>query len=139
LVNERFLNGRSDDIETRCSCTSAERSHGGDHVMTDARTVTAQLQSFKTFRLSLKGSVVLPDDAKYDELRTPWLEVIDQRPAMIVDAECAEDVVASVNFAREHRLSLGVMATGHGIAAPCDGLLLRFTKMNQRAGPGKLD
>jgi len=39
--------------------------------MTDARTVTAQLQSFKTFRLSLKGSVVLPDDAKYDELRTP--------------------------------------------------------------------
>jgi len=101
--------------------------------MTDARTVTAQLQSFKTFRLSLKGSVVLPDDAKYDELRTPWLEVIDQRPAMIVDAECAEDVVASVNFAREHRLSLGVMATGHGIAAPCDGLLLRFTKMNQIA------
>lgn len=67
--------------------------------MTDARTVTAQLQSFKTFRLSLKGSVVLPDDAKYDELRTPRLEVIDQRPAMIVDAECAEDVVASVNFA----------------------------------------
>jgi len=61
------------------------------------------------------------------------LEVIDQRPAMIVDAECAEDVVASVNFAREHRLSLGVMATGHGIAAPCDGLLLRFTKMNQIA------
>jgi len=50
----------------------------GDHVMTDARTVTAQLQSFKNFRLSLKGSVVLPDDAKYDELRTPWLEVIEQ-------------------------------------------------------------
>ncbi len=46
--------------------------------MTDARTVTAQLQSFKNFRLSLKGSVVLPDDAKYDELRTPWLEVIEQ-------------------------------------------------------------
>jgi FAD/FMN-containing dehydrogenase len=86
--------------------------------------------ALKALKQDIKGSVVLPDAAHYDELRRPWLEVLEQHPAMIVEADCAEDVVASVNFARDHGLSLGVMATGHGIAAPCNGLLLRFTKMN---------
>jgi len=96
----------------------------------DARTVTARSQSFKTFKDSLNGSVLLPNDHRYDKLRTPWLEVMEQRPAVIVEAASVTDVVAAVDFAREEGLDFGVMATGHGIAAPCDGLLLRFGDMD---------
>ncbi len=92
-------------------------------------STTIDSSVLKALKRDIKGSVVLPDAAHYDELRTPWLEVLEQHPAMIVDADCVEDVVASVHFARDHKLSLGLMATGHGIAAPCDGLLLRFTRM----------
>ncbi len=83
----------------------------------------------KAFGDALNGSVVVPGDADYDSLRTPWLHIIEQHPALIVEAAGVGDVVAAVNFARDESLSLGVMSTGHGIAAPCDGLLLRFSKM----------
>lgn len=102
-----------------------------------------------TLRSQLDGGVSLPGDTDYDELRSPWLQVVDQHPALIVDAASAADVVSAVNVARMHGLPLAVMATGHGIAAPCDdGLLLRLAKMKQitvdpaekiaRLGPGVL-
>lgn len=93
-------------------------------------TISANSPALKALGRTLKGAIHLPRDFGYDKLRTPWLDVVDQHPALIVDAACAEDVVAAVDFARTERLSFGVMSTGHGIAAPCDGLLLRFTKMN---------
>lgn len=40
-------------------------------------------------------------------------------------AEGAADVLAAVRLARERGLpGVGVMATGHGVAAPCDGGVL---------------
>src|SRR3712207_2153106 len=39
-------------------------------------------------------------------------------------AKGAADVMASVRFAREHGLGAGVLATGHGVASPCDGGVL---------------
>jgi len=92
--------------------------------------VSPESPALKALTRAVKGSVVLPGDGDYDKLRTPWLEVMEQHPALIVEAAGVEDVVAAVDFARNEGLHLGVMATGHGIAAPCDGLLLRFAKMN---------
>ena len=101
----------------------------------------------KPLRSQLAGQLHLPGDARYDELRKPWLEVVDQHPALIVEAKSAADVAAAILFARDHELTLGVMATGHGIAAACDGgLLLNLSEMKQidvnakartaRVGPG---
>src|SRR4028119_867551 len=39
-------------------------------------------------------------------------------------AEGAADVMAAVSFAREFGMGVGVMATGHGVGAPCDGGVL---------------
>lgn len=95
-----------------------------------ARRNSAQTYRFKRLSEELDGSVILPGDADYDSLRKPWLDVIEQRPAVIVEAASSRDVVSAVSFARNESLALGVMSTGHGIAAPCDdGLLLRFSKM----------
>ena len=36
----------------------------------------------------------------------------------------AADVMAAVRFARDAGMGVGVMATGHGVGAPCDGGVL---------------
>lgn len=83
---------------------------------------------------SLEGHMVLPDTDGYDDLRKPWLQVLEQRPALIVEAVSIADVVAAVNFARTQNIELAIMATGHGIAAACNGgLLLRLSRMKDIA------
>ena len=76
------------------------------------------------------GSVTTQKDNDYDDQRTPWLEVIDQLPAAIVNAATVQDIGTAVRFARERNLPLGVQNTGHGIARPCNGgILLRLSDM----------
>jgi len=83
-----------------------------------------------SFTHYIRGKVIFPGDRRYDELRKPWLQVVEQHPELIVEAASVDDVVASVNFARVRGLVLGVMSTGHGVAAPCDGgLLLRLSDL----------
>ena len=87
-------------------------------------------ESIKSLTGAIQGRVCLPGQKDYDQLRTPWLQMIDQHPALIVEAASVSDIAAAVGFARDHALPLGVMSTGHGIAAACNnGLLLRLSKM----------
>lgn len=89
-------------------------------------------KSIEGLTSALQGRVCLPGQKNYDELRTPWLRVINQHPALIVEATSVSDIAAAVRFACNHSLPLGVMSTGHGIAAACDdGLLLRLTQMKR--------
>jgi len=77
-------------------------------------------------RDSLRGSLLRPEDAGYDVARSLWNAMIDRRPAAIVRAAGAADVMQAVNFARQHRLLLAVKGAGHNIAgkAACDGGLM---------------
>src|SRR3954469_8541683 len=77
-------------------------------------------------RKGLHGSLCLPGEAGYDEARPLWNAMIDRKPAIVVRAADASDVVHAVQFAREHQLLLAVRAGGHNIAgkACCDGGLL---------------
>jgi len=59
-------------------------------------TKVAELES------RLHGEVLQPDSAGYDKARTLWNGMIDRRPALIARCVSTEDVVAAVNFAREH-------------------------------------
>jgi hypothetical protein len=45
-------------------------------------------------RDGVRGRVVLPDDAGWDEARRSWNLSVDQRPASVVEAAGAEDVQA---------------------------------------------
>jgi FAD/FMN-containing dehydrogenase len=80
----------------------------------------------RRFASSLRGSVVLPDDAAYDDARAVWNAAIDRRPAAV--ARCADvtDVQRAVDFARMHDLRIAVRGGGHGFAghATCDGGLV---------------
>src|SRR3712207_6061962 len=75
-------------------------------------------------RASLIGDAYAPGDDGYDEASRAWNLNARQRPALVVMAESAADVVAAVRFARGAGMGVGVMATGHGVGAPCDGGLL---------------
>jgi FAD/FMN-containing dehydrogenase len=79
-----------------------------------------------TLRASLRGTLLLPADDHYDVSRTLWNGMFDRRPAAIVRAAGAADVIQAVNFAREHKLLLSVKGGGHNIAgkAACDGGLM---------------
>ena len=78
----------------------------------------------------LKGDAYAPGDGGYDEARAAWNLNARQSPAVVVAAEGAADVLAAVRLARDEGLGVGVMATGHGVAAPADGgVLINTSRM----------
>ena len=89
-------------------------------------TIGVADEPIATLRAALRGALLLPADAGYDVSRTLWNGMIDRRPAAIVRAAGAADVIRAVNFAREHQLLLAVKGGGHNIAgkAACDGGLM---------------
>lgn len=85
------------------------------------------------FKSSLRGALLDPGDATYDETRKLWNAMIDKRPALIVRATGVADVVAAVNFARTNDLLLAIRGGGHNVAglASCDGgVMLDLSQMN---------
>jgi FAD/FMN-containing dehydrogenase len=83
-------------------------------------------------RRDIRGSVISPGDETYDQVRRVWNGMIDRRPAVIVRALGARDVMTAVNFARGHGIPVSVRGGGHNIAgnAACDnGLMLDLSLM----------
>jgi FAD/FMN-containing dehydrogenase len=74
----------------------------------------------------VRGVVLLPGDAAYDEARSVWNGMIDRRPALIVRCLGVADVIACVTVARERGLPLCVKGGGHNIGglAVADGALM---------------
>ncbi len=72
-----------------------------------------QQEAANELRSSMRGAVLLPDDAGYDEARRLWNGAVDARPAVIACCEDRDDVVAALRVAREHGLPLSVRGGGH--------------------------
>jgi FAD/FMN-containing dehydrogenase len=84
------------------------------------------------FGEGLRGELLRPEDPNYDEARSIWNGMIDRRPALIARAAGVADVIAAVDFAREHGMLLAIRGGGHNIAgnAVCDdGLMLDLSGM----------
>ena len=79
--------------------------------------------SIPTLREQIRGEVVAEGDDGYEEARGVYNAMIDKRPAVVVRAANADDVVAAVNFAREGSLDLAVRGGGHSVPGfgTCDG------------------
>ena len=83
-----------------------------------------QYSTLETLRSGLRGTAYAKGEEGYDEASRAWNLNANQEPALVVMAEGAADVMAAVSFAREFGMGVGVMATGHGVGAPCDGGVL---------------
>lgn len=108
-------------------------SHREERVMLDTNivnldtgTTMVDAGEIEALAARLRGSILEPDDASYDEARSIWNAMIDRRPGLIARCAGASDVVAAVRFAREHGLLVSVRGGGHNIAgnAVCEGGLL---------------
>ncbi|MFD9096877.1 FAD-binding oxidoreductase [Streptomyces collinus] len=80
----------------------------------------------------LRGSVVRPDDAGYDEARAVWNGAHDKHPALIVRCAGTADVIRAVEFARSQDLPVAVRGGAHSIAgfSTCDdGIVIDLSRM----------
>jgi hypothetical protein len=86
--------------------------------------------TLETFRAGLRGTAYAPGEDGYDEARKAWNLNAHQHPALVVMAAGPVDVITAVRLARDEDLGVGVMATGHGVAYPCDGgVLINTSRM----------
>ncbi|MBQ4915033.1 FAD-binding oxidoreductase [Maribacter sp. MMG018] len=86
----------------------------------------------KAFASQLKGKVISPTDAIYDETRSVYNGMIDKRPGLFAMCENAEDVIASVNFGRENNLLIAIRGGGHngaGLGLCNDGLVIDLSSI----------
>lgn len=82
--------------------------------------------SIDGFKSTIRGDVLLPADAGYEDARRIWNAMVDRRPAVIVRCSGVADIINSVAFARDRELAVAVRGGGHNIAgnAVCDGGLM---------------
>src|SRR5262249_51469128 len=92
------------------------------------------LMSARALRARLQGDLVLPGDESWDESRQAWNLAVDQHPAAVALPETVDDVVAIVDFAREHGLRVAPQGTGHN-AGPLgwldETILLKTSRMRR--------
>jgi FAD/FMN-containing dehydrogenase len=83
-------------------------------------------------RGAVRGEIVEPGDPDYDEARKVYNAMHDKRPAIVVRAVDAGDVIATVDFARETGLRLAVRGGSHSVTGygTCDdGVVLDLGRM----------
>ena len=89
-------------------------------------------RDLETLRTAISGDVFAVSDQGYDKARQAWNLTTDERPAVVVMAESAADVVQAVRFARARGMRIAPQGTGHGSEPlePLEGaMLLRTVRM----------
>ena len=83
-----------------------------------ARTqaTTTGRTDFAAFAAGIRGTVIRPGDATYEQAREVHNAAFDRRPVAIVQASSAADVARTVVFARDTGLELAVRGGAHSVA-----------------------
>ena len=77
----------------------------------------------------VQGQIIAPADPGYASACQDWTGNIPQKPGLVVRSARSEDIVATVNFARDHELPLAVRSGGHGLRSTEGGILLDLSGM----------
>jgi FAD/FMN-containing dehydrogenase len=92
--------------------------------MTDTIAPVLGEATVQELREAVRGEVLLPDDAGYDDAKSVWNGAHDAHaPALVVRCTGAADVIAALGFARSNDLVIAVRGGGHSVAglSTCDG------------------
>lgn len=79
----------------------------------DTQTVSSKAAA--ALAEALTGRVLRPGDADYDEGRKTHNGSVLYRPALIAQPENAQDVAATIGFARDRELDMSIRCGGHGV------------------------
>jgi FAD/FMN-containing dehydrogenase len=89
-------------------------------------------QTIADFRAQLRGELIQPEDAHYEEARKVYNAMIDKHPALIARCVDVADVISAVHFGRENHLTVAVRGGGHngpGFGTCEDGLVIDLSRM----------
>ncbi len=100
-----------------------------------------QADKVQSFKSALRGHVIEPTDAEYEQARKVHNGMIDRKPRLIARCADAADVMAAVRFARENDILVSILGGGHNAAGlgVCDnGLVIdlsaiRYTHVDPKA------
>ncbi|NEQ53509.1 MAG: FAD-binding oxidoreductase [Leptolyngbya sp. SIO3F4] len=98
----------------------------------DGSQTTVESADLKTLADQLRGSLIQPGDANYDEARRLWNGMFDKRPAVIVQCAGVADVIDAVCFARDRNLLVAIRGGAHnvaGLASYNDGFVIDLSQM----------
>src|SRR6476620_187811 len=96
--------------------------------------------AIKELKANLRGGMIEPQDAGYEDARKVYNAMIHRKPRLIALCTDVADVIHCVNFAREHDLLLSVRGGGHnagGLGVCDDGLvidlaLIKYTRVDPK-------
>lgn len=84
------------------------------------------------FASKIRGEVILPQHASYNNARKVYNAMIDRRPGVIVKCVDVADVIQSVNFARNNNLQVAVRGGGHnggGLGICDEGMVIDLSQI----------
>jgi FAD/FMN-containing dehydrogenase len=95
-------------------------------------TVASEETAVQELASQLRGTLLRRGDAGYEQARQVYNGMINKHPALIARCVDVADVIAAVNFARDHQLTLAVRGGGHngpGLGTCDDGLVIDLSGM----------
>jgi len=104
-------------------------------------TVSVDAAAVDAFRASFRGDVLAAGSSGYDDARRIFNAAIDRRPALVARCKSVADVVAAVQFARDHKLLVSVRGGGADVAGTAiadGGVVVDLSRMTAvHVSPGK--
>src|SRR5581483_6186684 len=89
--------------------------------------------TLEELKARVRGQTITRGDEGYESARRVYNGMIDKRPQVIVRCSDVADVMASVEFAREHGLDLSIRGGSHsvpGFGTNDDGIVIDLVEMN---------
>jgi FAD binding domain/Berberine and berberine like len=89
-------------------------------------------EAIAQFKSQLRGELIEPTDARYDETRKVYNAMISRKPRLIALCADVADVIAAIHFARENNLLVSVRGGGHnagGLGICDDGLVIDLSRI----------
>ena len=93
---------------------------------------TVTLAGLEELQAQVRGDVITPDDARYEDARKVYNAMIDKHPALVVSCRDVADVQAALAFGRANGLDIAVRGAGHngaGLGTVDGGLVIDLSPM----------
>ncbi|MFF2554525.1 FAD-binding oxidoreductase [Nocardia sp. NPDC058058] len=86
----------------------------------------------ENLRGNVRGGVLLPGDADFEQASQPWNSAVRQSVAAVVEVADAQDVAAVLEYANGSGRVVVTQPTGHGATGDIDGAILLRTRRFDR-------
>jgi len=91
-----------------------------------------QQQDVSEFKGQMRGNVIEPTDAQYEQERKVYNGMIDRKPRLIAKCVDVADVITAVQFGQKHDIRISIRGGGHnagGLGVCDDGLVIDLSPM----------